>query len=70
MTKDLYFISDLYTRFGKVFLPVVFFFKFLMFHRMQASQEGFTITWRQISTVACSESLKAGTKKCLLSKPK
>jgi hypothetical protein len=35
---------------------------------MQASQEGFSITWRQISTVACSESLKAGTKKCLLSK--
>jgi ABC-type microcin C transport system permease subunit YejE len=35
---------------------------------MQASQEGFAITWRQISTVACSESLKAGTKKCVLSK--
>jgi ABC-type microcin C transport system permease subunit YejE len=35
---------------------------------MQASQEGFSTTWRQISTVACSESLKAGTKKCLLSK--
>jgi hypothetical protein len=39
-----------------------------MFHHMQASQEGFSITWRQISRVACSESLKAGTKKCVLSK--
>ncbi len=39
-----------------------------MFHHLQASQEGFSTTWRQISPVACSESLKAGTKKCLLSK--